>query len=434
MLLKRLIMDKKFNFTATSDACIKCGKCIPVCTIHQVNADEVTSPRGFIDLLGAYERDELELDKQAKDIFESCFLCTACTDVCPNSLPTDMVIEEVRADIAKKFGIAWFKRAFFTLLRHRWLMDIMMKLGWVFKTCGFKQEPKKGGMLPRFNLPLLKADRLLPSLAKTSFLNKYPKEIKNGGKRRVAVFIGCLANYNYTSIGDSLVEVLKELNIDIFIPKKQKCCAAPAYFTGDFYTVETLAKYNIEYFESFIDDVEAIIIPEATCSAMIKHDWEVFFRNRKMDDWADRAKELNKKIFMVTEWLYKNTELKELLDSRGIKFEESITYHDACHAKKVQGIEKEPRELLKSNFTIKEMSDPNRCCGFGGVTMQTEKFHLAKAAGKPKAAMIKESGADIVAAECSACRMQISNSLHQNGVDVEFKNPIELIAKALKGK
>ena len=137
---------------------------------------------------------------------------------------------------------------------------------------------------------------------------------------------------------------------------------------------------------------------------------------------------------MVTEWLYKNTELKELLDSKNINFEESITYHDACHAKKVQGIEKEPRELLKSNFTIKEMSDPNRCCGFGGVTMQTEKFHLAQAAGQPKAAMIKESGADIVAAECSACRMQISNSLHQNGVDVEFKNPIELIAKALREK
>ncbi len=421
-----------FNFTETSDACIKCGKCIPVCTIHQINPDEVTSPRGFIDLLGAYERGELELDKEAKDIFESCFLCTACTEVCPNSLPTDMVIEEVRADIAKKYGIAWFKRAFFTLLRHRWLMDIMMKLGWVFKTCGFKQEPKKGGMIPRFNLPILKADRLLPSLAKTSFLNKYPKEIKNGGKRRVAIFIGCLANYNYTSIGDSLVDVLKELEIDIFIPKKQKCCGAPAYFTGDFYTVETLAKQNIEYFESFIDDVEAILIPEATCSAMIKHDWEVFFKNRGMDDWAKRAKKLNKKIFMVTQWLYENTELKELLDSKGVKFEESITYHDACHAKKVQGIEKEPRELLKSNFEIKEMSDPNRCCGFGGVTMQTEKFHLAKAAGAPKAAMIKESGADIVAAECSACRMQISNSLHQNSVDVEFKNPIELIAKALK--
>jgi glycolate oxidase iron-sulfur subunit len=273
----------------------------------------------------------------------------------------------------------------------------------------------------------------LPSLGKTSFLNKYPSKIKaKNPTKRVAIFIGCLANYNYTGIGDSLVNVLKELDIEIFIPKKQKCCAAPAYFTGDFYTVETLAKQNIEYFESFFDDIDAMIIPEATCSAMIKHDWEVFFTNRKMHDWAARAKELNKKIFMVTEWLYKETELKKILDERGINFKEAVTYHDACHAKKVQGIEKEPRELLKANFTIKEMSDSNRCCGFGGVTMQTEKYHLAKAAGEPKAAMIKQSGADIVAAECSACRMQISNSLHNAKVDVELKNPIELIDKALK--
>jgi glycolate oxidase iron-sulfur subunit len=46
--------------------------------------------------------------------------------------------------------------------------------------------------------------------------------------------------------------------------------------------------------------------------------------------------------------------------------------------------------------------------------------------------MIKESGATVVSAECSACRMQISNSLHQADVDVVFQNPIELIAKALK--
>ncbi|HHD74891.1 MAG TPA: (Fe-S)-binding protein, partial [Nitratifractor sp.] len=284
----------------------------------------------------------------------------------------------------------------------------------------------------RFNLPILKADRLLPSLSKTSFLNKYPQEIKAKGTRRVAIFIGCLANYNYTSIGDSLVDVLKELDIDIFIPKKQKCCAAPAYFTGDFYTVEKLAKENIEYFETFIDDVEAIIIPEATCSAMIKHDWEIFFKNRGMTDWEERAKKLNKKIFMATEWLHNETELKELLESRGVNFEESVTYHDACHAKKVQGIGEEPRALLRANYELKEMSDSNRCCGFGGVTMQTEKFHLAQAAGKPKAAMIKESGAQIVSAECSACRMQISNSLHQNEVDVTFKNPVELIAQSLK--
>ncbi|HHH37388.1 MAG TPA: (Fe-S)-binding protein, partial [Epsilonproteobacteria bacterium] len=194
----------------------------------------------------------------------------------------------------------------------------------------------------------------------------------------------------------------------------------------------TLTKKNIAYFETFIDEVEAIIIPEATCSAMIKHDWEVFLTNRGMHDWAERAHKLNKKIFMATEWLEKKTDLKERLAQKGKTIEETITYHDACHAKKVQGVHQEPRNLLRQNYAITEMSDPDRCCGFGGVTMQTEKYHFAEAAGKPKAAMIKETGAKIVSAECSACRMQISNSLHQEEVDVVFKNPVELIAEALR--
>lgn len=424
-------MRELFNYTETSDACIKCGKCIPVCTIHNVNADEVTSPRGFIDLLGAYQRGELELDFNAKEIFESCFLCTNCTDVCPKALPTDMVIEQVRADIADKFGIAWFKRAFFFLLRHRFTMDILFKLGYVFQTCGFKIKAELNSMQPRFNLPIIKKDRLLPSMGKTSFLNSYPENISHGGKRRVAIFIGCLGNYNYTAIGDGLVEILEELQIDAFIPKKQLCCGAPAYFTGDFATVDHNAKKNIAYFESFIDDVEAIIIPEATCSAMIKIDYEHFFHDQP--EWLERSKKLKSKIFMATEWLEQYTDLKAVLATKA-QSDLSVTYHDPCHARKMQGIYQEPRRLIGQNYTIKEMSDPNACCGFGGVTMQTEKFHFAQAAGRPKAAMIRNSGAQIVSSECSACRMQINNSMHEADVNVVFKNPIELIAQALKGK
>ncbi|MDQ1297525.1 MAG: glycolate oxidase iron-sulfur subunit [Campylobacterota bacterium] len=420
-----------FNFTETSDACIKCGKCIPVCTIHNVNADEVTSPRGFIDLLGAYQRGELELDFNAKEIFESCFLCTNCTDVCPKALPTDMVIEQVRADLADKFGIAWFKRLFFYLLRHRTTMDILFKLGYVFQTCGFKIKAQTQSMVPRFSLPIIKKDRLLPSMGKTSFLNSYPENISNGGRRRVAIFIGCLANYNYTEIGKGLVEILEELEIDVFIPKKQLCCGAPAYFTGDFATVDHNAKKNIEYFESFAADVEAIIIPEATCSAMIKIDYEHFFHDQPQ--WLERAKNIKSKIFMATEWLEGNTNLKEVLAGKG-KRDLVVTYHDPCHARKMQGIYQEPRRLVAQNYTITEMSDPNVCCGFGGVTMQTEKFHFAQAAGRPKAAMIRNTGAQVVTAECSACRMQINNSMFEADVDVVFKNPIELMAEALKVK
>ncbi|MCH9814243.1 MAG: (Fe-S)-binding protein [Epsilonproteobacteria bacterium] len=422
--------EEIFNFTEISDDCIKCGKCIPVCTIHDVNADEVTSPRGFIDLLGAYKRGDLELDKTAKDIFESCFLCTNCVEVCPNDLPTDMIIEQVRNDIRKKYGLAWYKKLFFFLLRNRKIMDVLARLGYVFQTCGFKIKEKQSAMEPRFSLPIIKKDRLLPSAAQKSFLNSYDDVIINGGKGKVGIFIGCLANYTYTNIGKSLLEILEALEIDVYLIKKQLCCGAPAYFTGDFDTVDYLAKHNIEYFESFKDDLDAIIIPEATCSAMIKIDYAHFFHDQK--EWKDRANVVNEKVYMATEWLHNSTKLKELLASRGQTSEELITYHDPCHAKKMQGIHQEPRELIKQNYKFTEMSDSNRCCGFGGVTMQTEKFHFAQAAGRPKAAMIEDTKAEIVSAECSACRMQITNSLYEAKVDTVFKNPIELIAEALK--
>ena len=427
----------KFNYTAISDDCVKCGKCKPVCTIFNINQDEATSPRGFIDLLGAYERNELELDQTAKDIFESCFLCTNCVEVCPNDLPTDMIIEQVRSDIAKKFGIAWYKRLFFFLLRHRKTMDFMSKLGWMFQTCALKLDEKKQSALPRFSLPIVKKGRVLPFADARSFLNKYPANIKainkveeDNKKNKVAIFIGCMSNYTYTNTGDALVKILKKLELDIMIPKKQLCCGAPAYFTGAFDTVDYLAKKNIEYFETWIDEVDAVIIPEATCSAMIKQDWEHYFHDQPQ--WKERAIKLSKKIFMATKWLENSTDLKNLLASSGKKFDELVTYHDPCHAKKMQGIWQEPRTLLKQNYVLKEMSDSNRCCGFGGVTMQTEKYDFAKAAGAPKAAMIKETKAQIVSAECSACRMQITNSLYLADVDVQFKNPIELIAQALE--
>lgn len=417
-----------FKFNVTSDACVKCGKCIPVCTIHEVNRDEVTSPRGFLDLLGAYQRGDLELDKNAKNIFESCFLCTNCVDVCPNDLPVDMLIEQVRNDIAQKYGLAWYKKLAFFLLRNRKIMDVLAKFGYMFQTCGFKMVEKQSSMHLR-KFPIIKLDRLFPSLAKKSFLNSHPDVIYNGGKGKVGIFIGCLANYMYTDIGKALLEILKALEIDAYLIKQQKCCGAPSYFTGDFDSVDALAKFNIEYIESFKDELDAIIIPEATCSAMIKEDYAHFFHDQPT--WKKRAEAIKPHIFMATEYLEKKTNLAQLLATKA-KQTDSVTYHDPCHARKMQKIFKEPRNLIAQNYVIKEMSDPNRCCGFGGVTMQTEKYRFAKAAGLPKAAMIKETGAQFVSAECSACRMQLSDAMHGQKVDTIFKNPIELIAKALR--
>lgn len=420
------------KFSEISNACVKCGKCIPVCTIHEINRDEITSPRGFLDLLSAYKEGNLELDKEAKKVFESCFLCTNCVEVCPSKLRVDNAIEEVRYDMAKKFGIAWYKRLIFFFLRRRKILDFVAKFGYVFQSCAFKINAKEqnAGMKAKFSLPFIKKGRLLTSFNKKSFLNSNPNFIDNGGDKTIGFFVGCLANYFYIDTANSVLKIAKELKINVDLMKSQVCCGAPQFFTGDFKSIEILAKKNIEYFEKKLENLEAIIIPEATCSAMIKIDYEHFFTMQNDLEWAKRAKNIASKIYMASEYFYKFTPLQEILKNKN-KFNFTITYHDPCHARKMQGVFKEPRELLKVNYHFMEMSNSNACCGFGGVSMQTDYYDKALKVGLKKAQMIDESNACIVSAECSACRMQISNALEQNSSKVVFKNPLELIAKAL---
>lgn len=456
------------DFSSIAQACVKCGKCIPTCTIYQIHREEVTSPRGYLDLVGAYARGELTLDKLTKEYFESCFLCTTCVQACPSNLSVDVAIEQIRIDIAKQYGIAWYKRAYFFLLKHRKLMDMVFRVVAFVSPCIFKQRP--GGN----TLPFSK--RVVFPFSKKSFLNTYsglipattPKS-QNLAHNKVAIFIGCLANYNYQNVGTSLLKILDKLGIDALVPR-QECCGAPAFFTGDIASVLTLIKRNIEYFESFIDEVDAILIPEATCAAMLMHDWEnALKRDEQAHTLIPRLRKLTSKMAMASEWLYHHTTLTTLLESlrdsacglesgisspreldrpqvlshpHGSKNPNSsstilesrsptITYHDPCHAKKVLKIHREPRALLAKSHRIIEMSEPDRCCGFGGVSMQSDRYKLTLQAGAPKAQMIASTQAHIVSAECSACRMQLTNALAQAQVKAKFMHPLEIIAQDL---
>lgn len=440
----------KFNFSAISDACVKCGKCKPTCTIFDISGDEALSPRGFLDLIGAYKNGELSLDKNAKRIFESCFLCTNCVDVCPSSLATDEMIENVRFDLAQKYGITWYKKVFFYLLRHRKVMDFVAKMGYVFQSCGFKLENalpnleneaknsnllntnfklnnKNPNMRPRFSLPMIKKERLLPSASKKSFLNSHSEFIDNGSNRSVGIFIGCMANYAYTAIGDGLLKILKKLNINAHLMKEQACCGAPAYFTGDFATTKYNAKKNIEYFEKILQSCEAIIIAEGTCSAMIKVDYVRLFEDDEF--WQNRAKNVVKKIYLASEYFVKFTDLASILEKN--KSLLSITYHDPCHARKMQGVFKEPRVLLNAAFKVVETGDNVSCCGFGGVTMQSQNYHLSKQVGLKRANTLINTGANIVSTECSACKMQLNNSLNVANSKLRCQNWVELVAELL---
>ncbi|WP_104713162.1 (Fe-S)-binding protein [Helicobacter cetorum] len=428
-------------FEKVGETCVKCAKCVPTCTIYRIHKDESTSPRGFLDLMRLNAQNKLKLDTNLKHILETCFLCTACVETCPFHLPIDTLIEKAREKIAQKYGIAWYKKSYFSLLKNRQKMDKVFSTMHFLAPCVFKQvgdslEPRIifKSLFKRFK------KTSLPPLNKKSFLQMHANNIKplENPIQKVAIFIGCLSNYHYQQVGESLLYILEKLNIQAIIPK-QECCGAPAYFTGDKDTTLFLAKKNIELFESYLEKVNAIIVPEATCASMlIKDYYKVFLGEKDEEEYLKRLEKITPKIYLASVFLDKCTPLKNLLEKippkkQGEK-QETITYHDPCHARKTLKAYQEVRNLLSTHYEIKEMQDNEKCCGFGGITMQTDKAEFSSKAGLLRAKDIIDTQAKIVSAECGACHMQLNNALKtlDKNKSPQFLHPLELIAKALK--
>ncbi|WP_240451545.1 (Fe-S)-binding protein [Helicobacter felis] len=428
------------DIARTTQACVKCGKCVPSCTIYRIHKDETTSPRGFLDLIALVKQESLELNTSLKHIFESCFLCTTCVQVCPFHLPIDNMIEKVRVLSARKHGIAWHKKLYFYLLKHPRLMDFIFSLCSVSAPCAFKQVGDKIHWRFQALAPKSLAKRALFPFARTSFLRTHqgtipPKSpLENMPAKSVGIFIGCLGNYNYPSVGKSLLTILDKLNISAHIPK-QFCCGAPAFFTGDIDTALYLAQKNVNLLTETAMHTEAILVPEATCISMLKKDYQHVFESipdpKARQEWLEKWRKVADKLQFASSFLTHNSALLEVLKTYP-KNPLTLTYHDPCHAKKVLGVYKEPRALLGANFSLSEMAESDRCCGFGGVSMQSDHYTLSVQAGLPKAQDIANTRAQVVSAECSACRVQLNNALHQIDAPTRFLHPLELIAQVLQ--
>lgn len=74
-------------------------------------------------------------------------------------------------------------------------------------------------------------------------------------------------------------------------------------------------KKNIEWFESYLDEVDAIIVPEATCASMLINDYyKVFLGETDRDLYVKRLEKITPKIYLASVFLEKHTPLKSLLE------------------------------------------------------------------------------------------------------------------------
>ena len=101
---------------------------------------------------------------------------------------------------------------------------------------------------------------------------------------KVSLFITCLVDQLCPNVGVATVEVLRRAGCEVVFDERQTCCGQPAFNTGYRSEAVKFAKRFIEIFEE--TDAEAIVSPSGSCTAMVKHFYELFPND---ENWRRRA-------------------------------------------------------------------------------------------------------------------------------------------------
>ncbi len=407
--------------------CVRCASCLNVCPVYRMVGGHVFGhvyAGGIGTILTAFFNEM----KDTEDIQGLCIQCGKCKEICPGMIDIPRLILELRKNIAKEKGQPFAAKAIFEgVLVNRRLFHSLLRTA--SKTQGLVGA--KEGFIR--HLPLFFSDltevRSLPAVADVPFrdvIKKIPQKVKSK-KGTVALYGGCLIDFVYPRVGESVVKVLNNEGYEVIFPDEQSCCGAPAKYNGADDVAAKLAKQNIDAMLSVEADYVVSACP--TCTGALVHDFEEYLANDPA--YKAKAEKLAAKTRDFAQLVHQLKTDKGQL-ATGQATGDTVTYHDSCHLKRSLGIFKEPRELITgvAGCKIVEMTGSDICCGMGGSYMI--KFpELSKPILELKLKNIAESQAPLVAMDCPGCMLQIGGGLDKQSSKVKVKHTAEILAEKI---
>lgn len=236
---------------------------------------------------------------------------------------------------------------------------------------------------------------------------------------RVALFVTCLVDLFRPTVGFAAVKLLEDAGCQVEVPKAQTCCGQPAYNSGDKEDARAIAMNVIKAFEGY----DYVVAPSGSCTGMLmKHYPELFDGDAT---WQPRARAFSAKVFELVSFLTDVLKIEAVEAS----FPGTLTYHDSCSGLRELGIQSQPRKLLETveGLEIKEMPDPDVCCGFGG-TFCVKYADISNTIVSKKTNSIRASGAGTLAAGDLGCLMNMAGKLKREGSAIQVRHVAEVLA------
>ena len=381
------------------------------------------SPRGRIQLMRSIQQGTVPLDDMSVRHLDLCLGCRACETTCPSGVRYGTLIEGARHFIETRHRRPWPARA------KRWLVNrtfpypsVMKAFGWAVRCMTWLglHRLARVRLLPA---PISGLLRYLPEREDAFRPVRLPERTAPPGetRHRVGLLAGCVMQSLFGGTHASTVRLLSRHGCEVRAPAGAGCCGALLLHNGDRERGRELARRTIAAFDS--PDLDAVLTNAAGCGAAMREYGELF-----KDDPALRpaAERVAAKVRDVAEFLHGLPDF-----APGKHMNVKVAYHDACHLLNGQGVQAEPRRLLKDIPGVDwvDLHEAEVCCGSAGSYNLTEPELAGRLAAR-KAGNVMATGADVLVTGNPGCIIQIRAALRDRGSAIRVMHTVDLLAEA----
>ncbi len=252
---------------------------------------------------------------------------------------------------------------------------------------------------------------------------------------RVLLFVPCFIDQLYPNVGVSSLKVLESLGCDVIFPENQTCCGQPAYNSGYSDEARLIAAHEVNVFLKFQSSTvirefdfenDYVVGPSGSCVAMVRNFYPALLSHDPL--LKEIIHRISSRTLEFTEFIARVIGVEHFHG----RLDESVSYHDSCHALRELCLREEPRNILRQidGLRLIELPYNEVCCGFGG-TFAVKYPEISSSMADEKLKNFLGTKAKILVSGDMSCLMHLEGRARRIGVDKRFAHISEIMAESI---
>ena len=143
--------------------------------------------------------------------------------------------------------------------------------------------------------------------------------------RKVNFMATCLCDSIFSDAAKNAVQILKHFGAEVSLPHDQTCCGQPAFNSGDFASAR---KVLLSTMRAFGGNSDPIVVPSASCAAMLYHSSKIAFRE-SAPDVREKVDAFARRVWEFCDFLVNVLGVEKIPG----KYEAKVALHNSCHGK-----------------------------------------------------------------------------------------------------